>query len=64
MLRLRVGLCKLMFLNMLMRRDNGFPRPDQGIGLAALIDDTMAQMTAALTAPYAYPGPKLFADLV
>ena len=30
----------------------------------ALLDDTMVQMTAALTAPYNYPEPKLFADLV
>lgn len=63
-LRLRVGLCKLMFLNMLMRRDSGFPHMDQGISLPALVDDTLVQMTAALTAPYRHPGPGLFADMV
>ncbi len=63
-LRLRVGLCKLMFLNMLMRRDSGFPHYDQGITLQALVDDTMEQMTAALTAPYRHDGPGLFADRV
>lgn len=50
-LRLRVGLCKLMFLNTLMRRDSGFPKFDQGITLQDLVDDTFEQMTAALTAP-------------
>lgn len=63
-LRLRVGLCKLMFLNMLMRRDSGFPHFDQGIALSALVDDTLSQMTAALTAPYDHGGPKLFADII
>lgn len=52
-LRLRVGLCKLMFLNMLMRRDSRFPMPDRDISLPSLVDDTLEQMTAALTAPCA-----------
>ncbi len=51
-LRLRFGLCKLMFLNMLMRRDSGFPHSDQNIPLPLLVEDTLEQMTAALTAPY------------
>ena len=64
-LRLRFGLCKLMFLNMLMRRDSGFPRLDEGIPLPALIDDTLEQMSAALTAPPppSVVGPGLFAHL-
>ena len=63
-LRLRVGLCKLMFLNMLMRRDSGFPHFDQGISLNALVQDTLDQMTAALTAPYRHDGPVLFHSLL
>lgn len=63
-LRLRVGLCKLMFLNMLMRRDSGFPHFDQDIELDALVDDTLEQMTLALTAPYRHRGAPLFADLI
>ncbi|MFD2137149.1 hypothetical protein ACFSLT_21965 [Novosphingobium resinovorum] len=63
-LRLRVGLCKLMFLNMLMRRDSGFPHFDQGITLDALVDDTMVQMTVALTAPYNHRHAPLFADMI
>jgi AcrR family transcriptional regulator len=63
-LRLRVGLCKLMFLNMLMRRDSGFPNFDQGIGLDALVDDTLVQMTVALTAPYNHRHAPLFTDLI
>lgn len=51
-LRLRVGLCKLMFLNMLMRRDSGFPHYDQKMPLPLLVEDTIEQMTAALIAPY------------
>lgn len=51
-LRLRVALCKLMFLNMLMRRDSGFPKQEQGIPLSLLVEDTLEQMTAALIAPY------------
>ncbi|AUW57701.1 hypothetical protein C1T17_05870 [Sphingobium sp. SCG-1] len=62
-LRLRVGLCKLMFLNMLMRRDSGFPLPDQDIALHSLVDDTLEQMSAALTAPYHDNGLKLFENL-
>ncbi len=63
-LRLRVGLCKLMFLNMLMRRDSGFPHFDQGISLEALVGDTLTQMTVALTVPY-HPGrPDLFTDII
>lgn len=53
-LRLRVGLCKLMFLNMLMRRDSGFPHYDQNIPLPLLVEDTLEQMTAALIAPYPF----------
>lgn len=64
MLRLRVSLCKLIFLNMLMRRDSGFPRTDQRISLASLVDDTLVAMTAALTAPFDHEGARLFADLV
>lgn len=63
LLRLRVSLCKLMFLNMLMRRDKGFPRGDEDISLPKLVDDTLAQMTAALTAP-ADDGTRLFTDIV
>lgn len=63
-LRLRVGLCKLMFLNMLMRRDSGFPRFDHGLTLDALVDDTLAQMTVALTAPYTHRREPLFDDLI
>lgn len=63
-LRLRVGLCKLMFLNMLMRRDSGFPHLDQGMTLPALVDDTLVQMTAALTAPYEHEGRRLFMGLI
>ena len=63
LLRLRVSLCKLMFLNMLMRRDKGFPRADEHISLAKLVDDTFAQMTVALIAPLD-DGPRLFTDLV
>lgn len=62
-LRLRVGLCKLMFLNMLMRRDSGFPLPDQDISLQSLVDDTLEQMSAALIAPYHHGGLKLFEGL-
>jgi AcrR family transcriptional regulator len=62
-LRLRVGLCKLTFLNMLMRRDSGFPLPDQDISLQSLVDDTLEQMSAALTAPYRHDGLKLFEEL-
>lgn len=62
-LRLRVGLCKLMFLNMLMRRDSGFPMPDQDISLPSLVDDTLEQMTAALTAPCRHDGLNLFDGL-
>lgn len=62
-LRLRVGLCKLMFCNMLMRRDSGFPHYDEGIALSVLVDDTLEQMTAALTAPYRHGGPELFSPL-
>lgn len=64
MLRLRVSTAKLMFLNMLMRRDSGFPTPAQAISLETLVNDTLVQMTAALTAPYDHRTPKLFADLV
>jgi len=59
--RLRVGLVKLMFLNMLMRRDSGFPTAEQGITLNTLVDDTLDMMTAALVAPYRHDGPPLFA---
>jgi AcrR family transcriptional regulator len=59
-LKLRVGLCKLMFLNMLMRRDSGFPHYDQNISLPLLVDDTLEQMTAALVAPYRHGEPELF----
>lgn len=59
-LRLRINLCKLMFLNMLMQRDNGFALFDDTMPLPALIDDTLEQMTAALTAPYHHVGPELF----
>lgn len=59
-LRLRVGLVKLMFLNMLMRRDSGFPRSDQAMPLAMLVDDTLDIMTAALVAPYRHDGSPLF----
>lgn len=59
-LRLRVGLCKLMFLNMLMRHDSGFPHHDQNIALPLLVDDTLDQMTAALIAPYRHGAPELF----
>ncbi|NJC33973.1 AcrR family transcriptional regulator [Sphingomonas jejuensis] len=52
MLRLRIASAKLMFLNMLMRRDGGFPRPDQNIPLEILVEDTLDQAAAALTAPY------------
>ena len=58
--RLRVGLVKLMFLNMLMRRDSGFPTAEQGISLNTLVDDTLDMMTAALVAPYRHDGPPLF----
>lgn len=58
-LKLRVGLCKLMFLNMLMRRDSGFPHDDQNMPLPLLVDDTLEQMSAALTAPYRF-APDLF----
>jgi AcrR family transcriptional regulator len=63
LLRLRVSLCKLMFLNMLMRRDNGFPRPDEDISLRKLVDDTLTLMTAALTAP-PDDGTRLFSDVI
>lgn len=63
-LRLRVGLCKLMFLNMLMRRDSGFPNFDQGITLEELVDDTLVQMTVALTAPHNHRQAPLFSDLI
>ncbi|KQM21055.1 TetR/AcrR family transcriptional regulator [Novosphingobium sp. Leaf2] len=63
-LRLRVGLCKLMFLNMLMRRDSGFPNFDQGISLDELVDDTLVQMTVALTAPHNHRQAPLFDDLI
>ncbi|MDR7101369.1 helix-turn-helix domain-containing protein [Croceicoccus sp. BE223] len=56
-LRLRVGLVKLMFLNMLMRRDSGFPRSDEAMPLAMLVEDTLDLMTAALTAPYRHDPP-------
>lgn len=59
-LRLRFNLCKLMFLNMLMQRDNGFSLFDQSLPLPILVDDTLEQMTAALTAPYHHIGPELF----
>ncbi|AXB78965.1 TetR/AcrR family transcriptional regulator [Novosphingobium sp. P6W] len=62
--RLRVGLCKLMFLNMLMRRDSGFPHFDQGISLDALVDDTLVQMTVALAVPYNHQRSPLFTDLI
>lgn len=58
-LRLRVGLCKLMFLNMLMRRDSGFPSDAQNIPLSLLVEDTLDQMTAALIAPFSR-APALF----
>lgn len=60
MLQLRVGLCKLMFCNMLMRRDIGFPHANQDVPLALLVEDTLDQMAAALSAPYA-PRDRLFA---
>ncbi|MDB5670883.1 MAG: TetR/AcrR family transcriptional regulator [Alphaproteobacteria bacterium] len=63
LLRLRVSLCKLMFVNMLMRRDSGFPRLDEDISLPQLVDDTLVQMTAALTAPHD-DGARLFSDIV
>ena len=58
-LQLRVGLCKLMFLNMLMRRDSGFPHYDQNMPLPLLVDDTLEQMSAALTATYRF-APDMF----
>ncbi|MFC3215080.1 hypothetical protein [Novosphingobium panipatense] len=58
-LRLRVGLCKLMFLNMLMRRDSGFPDFDQGISLDALVDDTGANDRGADRALQPPPGSTL-----
>jgi AcrR family transcriptional regulator len=63
LLRLRVSLCKLMFLNMLMRRDSGFPRIDEDISLRRLVDDTLVQMTAALTAPHD-DGTRVFDDVI
>ncbi len=59
-LRLRVGIVKLMFLNMLMRRDSGFPRSDQDMPLSMLVEDTLDIMTAALIAPHRHDGPPLF----
>ncbi|RVQ68680.1 TetR/AcrR family transcriptional regulator [Croceicoccus ponticola] len=59
-LRLRVGLVKLMFLNMLMRRDSGFPHFDQNIALGVLVDDTLDMMTAAIMTPFRHDGPPLF----
>mgnify|MGYP003465972223 CR=1 FL=1 len=63
-LRLRVGLCKLMFLNMLMRRDSGFPNWDQGIALPLLVDDTLDMMTTALTTPHHHVRTALFEGLL
>jgi AcrR family transcriptional regulator len=63
-LRLRVGLCKLMFLNMLMRWDSGFPQCNQGLSLDALIEDTLTQMTEALVVPYHPREPALFRDFI
>jgi len=63
-LKLRVGICKLMFLNMLMRRDSGFPHYDENIPLPLLVEDTLEQMTAALTAPYRHSQGDLFPDHV
>ena len=63
-LRLRVGLCKLMFLNMLMRRDSGFPHLDQGMSLQELVDDTLEQMTAALVAPCRDERDRLFYHMI
>jgi AcrR family transcriptional regulator len=62
-LRQRFGLTKLMFLNMLMRRDSGFPHYDEGISLSVLVDDTLEQMSAAFVAPYRFPGPDLFSGI-
>jgi hypothetical protein len=59
-LRLRINLCKLMFLNMLMQRDNGLALFDETLPLPILVDDTLEQMTAALTAPYHHAGSRLF----
>ncbi len=58
----RIGLCKLLFLNMLMRRDSGYPHFGDISELPAIVDDTLEQMAAALTVPYRPPVERLFEE--
>lgn len=59
-LRLRVSTCKLMFLDMLTRRDSGMPQWAEGLTLASMVDDTLDMMTAALVSPWRYGRDPLF----